>query len=116
MTVVVQRADIDQQNHVNNIVYLRWVQEIATAHWEATAPATARDAIGWVVLRHEIDYKTPASLRDEILLRTWVQSYPDHLRAFHRNPKTDLRPQTSGLWNGRRSVAPCQSSHALGSD
>jgi len=72
MTVVVQRADIDQQNHVNNIVYLRWVQEVATAHWEAAAPATARDAIGWVVLRHEIDYKTPASLGDEILLRTWV--------------------------------------------
>ena len=72
MTVVVRRADIDQQNHVNNIVYLRWVQEVATAHWEAAAPATTRDAIGWVVLRHEIDYKTPASLGDEILLRTWV--------------------------------------------
>ena len=72
MTIAVQRADIDQQNHVNNIVYLRWVQEVATAHWEAAAPATARDAIGWVVLRHEIDYKTPASLGDEILLRTWV--------------------------------------------
>ena len=72
MTIAVQRADIDQQNHVNNIVYLRWVQEVATTHWEAAAPATARDAIGWVVLRHEIDYKTPASLGDEILLRTWV--------------------------------------------
>ena len=72
MTVVVQPADIDQQNHVNNIVYLRWVQEVATAHWEAAAPATARDAIGWVVLRHEIDYKTPASLGDEAVLRTWV--------------------------------------------
>ena len=72
MTVVVQRADIDQQNHVNNIVYLRWVQEVATAHWEAAAPATTRDAIGWVVLRHEIDYKTPASLGDEVVLRTWV--------------------------------------------
>ena len=72
MTIAVQRADIDQQNHVNNIVYLRWVQEVATAHWEAAAPATARDAIGWVVLRHEIDYKTPASLGDEIVLRTWV--------------------------------------------
>ena len=72
MTVVVRRADIDQQNHVNNIVYLRWVQEVATAHWEAAAPATTRDAIGWVVLRHEIDYKTPASLGDEVVLRTWV--------------------------------------------
>jgi acyl-CoA thioester hydrolase len=68
----VQPADIDRQNHVNNTVYLRWVQEVATAHWEAHAPATARDAIGWVVLRHEIDYKLPAGLGDEIILRTWV--------------------------------------------
>jgi acyl-CoA thioester hydrolase len=72
ITVAVQPADIDQQNRVNNTVYLRWVQEVATAHWEAAAPASARDAIDWVVLRHEIDYKTPACLGDEIVLRTWV--------------------------------------------
>lgn len=72
ITVPVQPADIDQQNHVNNTVYLRWVQDVATAHWEARAPAGAREAIGWVVLRHEIDYKTPASLGDEVVLRTWV--------------------------------------------
>jgi acyl-CoA thioester hydrolase len=72
LTVAVQPADIDRQNHVNNTVYLRWVQEVATAHWQAHAPADARDAIGWVVLRHEIDYKSPAGLGDEIVLRTWV--------------------------------------------
>lgn len=72
ITVAVQPADIDGQNHVNNTVYLRWVQEVATAHWEARAPADARDTFGWVVLRHEIDYKTPAGLGDEVVLRTWV--------------------------------------------
>jgi acyl-CoA thioester hydrolase len=70
--VPVQPADIDLQKHVNNTVYLRWVQDVATAHWEARAPAAAREAIGWVVLRHEIDYKTAACLGDEIMLRTWV--------------------------------------------
>ena len=70
--VPVQPGDIDQQNHVNNTVYLRWVQEVATAHWESLAPAAAQETIGWVVLRHEIDYKTPAGLGDEIVLRTWV--------------------------------------------
>ena len=54
--------DIDEQNHVNNTVYLRWVQEVATAHWEAIASSEAQEGIGWVVLRHEIDYKTPACL------------------------------------------------------
>lgn len=72
ITMSVQPADIDRQNHVNNTVYVRWIQEVATAHWEAGAPAEARAAIGWVVLRHEIDYKSPATLDDELLLRTWV--------------------------------------------
>lgn len=72
MPMAVQPADIDQQNHVNNTVYVRWVQEIATAHWNAHAPEPARDEIGWVVLRHEIDYKAPVCLGDEIVLRTWV--------------------------------------------
>lgn len=72
MRVAVTPADIDEQNHVNNAVYLRWVQEVATAHWKSLANAEAQRAIGWVVLRHEIDYKTPANLGDEIVLRTWV--------------------------------------------
>ena len=72
MTVPVLPADIDEQNHVNNTVYLRWIQDVATAHWKSLAGAEAQAAIGWVVLRHEIDYKIPASLGDEIVLRTWV--------------------------------------------
>jgi acyl-CoA thioester hydrolase len=72
MTVPVLPGDIDEQNHVNNTVYLRWVQDVATAHWQALASPDAQEAIGWVVLRHEIDYKTPGTLDDEIVLRTWV--------------------------------------------
>jgi len=72
MAVSVQRDDIDQQDHVNNTVYLRWVQDVATAHWQAIASPNAQKTIGWVVLRHEIDYKSPANFGDDILLRTWV--------------------------------------------
>lgn len=72
MTVSVLSGDIDGQNHVNNTVYLRWVQEVATAHWESIASSEAQEGIGWVVLRHEIDYKAPACLDDEVVLRTWV--------------------------------------------
>src|SRR5438046_632241 len=72
MIVSVLPEDIDEQNHVNNTVYLRWVQEVATAHWRAVATADAQENIGWVVLRHEIDYKTPACVGDEVALRTWV--------------------------------------------
>jgi acyl-CoA thioester hydrolase len=72
IAIAVQPGDIDRQNHVNNTVYLRWVQEVATAHWEAQAPADAVHSVGWVVLRHEIDYKSPAGRGDEVVLRTWV--------------------------------------------
>jgi acyl-CoA thioester hydrolase len=72
MTVPVLPGDIDEQNHVNNTVCLRWVQEVATAHWRAVASTQAQESIGWVVLRHEIDYKAPACLGDDVLLRTWV--------------------------------------------
>ena len=72
MIVPVLAEDIDQQNHVNNTVYLRWVQEVATAHWRAVASSEAQESIGWVVLRHEIDYKAPACLGDHVVLRTWV--------------------------------------------
>ena len=93
ITLTVQPADIDQQNHVNNTVYLRWVQEVATAHWDAAAPANMRDAIGWVVLRHEIDYKMPACLGDKIVLRTWVGEATRV--TFERF--TEIRKLTSGL-------------------
>ena len=68
----VSDSDIDGQAHVNNVVYLRWAQEVATAHWETLAPAEAVESVGWVVLRHEIDYKAPALLGDELRARTWV--------------------------------------------
>lgn len=72
MVVSVSPQDIDEQNHVNNTVYLRWVQQVATGHWRAVASLPAQQKIAWVVLRHEIDYQAPAGPEDEILLRTWV--------------------------------------------
>jgi acyl-CoA thioester hydrolase len=72
ISVSVEPGDIDEQNHVNNTVYLRWVQDVATAHWRAIASAEAQENIHWIVLRHEIDYKTPAAVGDKIMLRTWV--------------------------------------------
>ena len=72
MIIPVLPGDIDEQNHVNNTVYLRWVQDVATAHWRTVASPKAQETIGWLVLRHEIDYKGPATLGDEVVLRTWV--------------------------------------------
>ncbi|HEY0787005.1 MAG TPA: acyl-CoA thioesterase [Thermoanaerobaculia bacterium] len=70
--VRVAADDLDERRHVNNLVYVRWVQQIAVAHWHALAPQEDRASFAWVVLRQEIDYVHPAFLDDEIVLRTWV--------------------------------------------
>lgn len=68
----VTAADLDERAHVNNVVYVRWVQDAAAAHWAAIAPAGAFSEIAWVALRHEIDYLRPAVLDDDIVVSTWV--------------------------------------------
>jgi acyl-CoA thioester hydrolase len=102
MTVAVQAADIDAQNHVNNTVYLRWVQDVATAHWKSLASAEAQNAIGWIVLRHEIDYKNAASLGDEIVLRTWVGEASrlkfERFTEVRRKIDNELLAQARTVW------------------
>jgi acyl-CoA thioester hydrolase len=102
MLVPVIAADIDEQNHVNNTVYLRWVQDVATAHWRAIASPEAQATIGWIVLRHEIDYKAPATLGDEIVLRTWVGKASrltfERFTEIRRQRDRQLLSQARTLW------------------
>lgn len=72
LTFDVLPTDIDELGHVNNVVYVRWVQDVAIAHWQATATPDQLAALAWVALRHEIDYKHPALLTDGIIASTWV--------------------------------------------
>jgi acyl-CoA thioester hydrolase len=55
-TITATEADADELGHVNNAVWVRWIQDMATSHWEKVAPAEHRDRYIWVVTRHEIDY------------------------------------------------------------
>lgn len=66
-------SDIDQMGHVNNVVYVRYVQEIAEAHWKSIASETLQKDVVWVVLRHEIDYKQPAFANQKLIGKTWVE-------------------------------------------
>ena len=72
LPITVREDDIDRLGHVNNVVYVRWVQEAATAHWRVLASEEERARLLWVVIRHEIDYKRPAMPGDAIVARTWV--------------------------------------------
>lgn len=64
--------DIDENGHVNNVVYVRWLQEVGTAHWLARFNADERAPWAWVALRHEIDYLRALMPGDAAHARTWV--------------------------------------------
>jgi len=72
LSLSVVPGDIDELGHVNNVVYLRWVQDVAIAHWTAASTDAQRAEVAWVAIRHEIDYKHPALPGDAIVARTWV--------------------------------------------
>lgn len=65
-------TDIDRMGHVNNVAFVRYVQDVAVAHWRSVASAEVQTAYTWVVRRHEVEYLRPAFAGEELLLRTWV--------------------------------------------
>ena len=67
-------SDIDTLGHVNNVVYLRWVQEAAEAHWNSLTSISERTELAWVVIRHEIDYYQSAKPTDDLYAQTWVET------------------------------------------
>ena len=70
--ITVSNQDIDELNHVNNVVYLQWVQDIANQHWSQLKEGHDTSDYVWVVLRHELDYSGQAGLGDQITVKTWV--------------------------------------------
>lgn len=83
LSLEIRPADIDELGHVNNVVYLRWVQEVATAHWRSAATAAQQAHVAWVAMRHEIDYKHAALPGDALVARTWVGAADSHRFERH---------------------------------
>ena len=77
---VAAAEDIDELGHVNNAAWVRWIQDVATAHWEEVAPREHRDAYVWVVIRHEIDYLRAVGPGETVTARTWVPDPPKGAR------------------------------------
>ena len=75
-------TDIDFMGHVNNARYLNWVQDAVVAHWQKLAPPQAVAAHLWVALKHEITYRKPAFLNDEVIA-TVVLEKVEGVRAFY---------------------------------
>ena len=83
ISITATAADIDVLGHVNNAVWVAWIQDIAVAHWGSLA-AAYRDAYVWVVTRHEIDYRGNVSEGETVTGETWVDEPPRGAR-FNRN-------------------------------
>jgi acyl-CoA thioester hydrolase len=76
--ITAKPEDIDENGHVSNLVYLRWVLETATAHSEALGWDHARYLASgnvWVVRRHELDYLLPVTLGQTLVGETWVDPW-----------------------------------------
>lgn len=67
---------IDELGHVNNAVWVQWIQQVAVAHWESIAAAAHKNAYYWVVVRHEVDYLRAAHEGERITARTFVGEAP----------------------------------------
>ena len=76
-------ADIDFMGHVNNARYLGWVQDAVLSHWHKLAPAEAIAAHGWVALKHEITYRKPAFLEDDVIADVVLERIQG-ARAFYQ--------------------------------
>jgi len=71
--IVVSKEDLDELNHVNNIVYIHWILDIAKKHWVSLVSNQTLENYHWVLLDHNIKYLRPALLKDKIKIKTFVE-------------------------------------------
>lgn len=101
-TLVVEAQHLDELQHVNNVQYLQWVQDIAGAHWQHLI-ANREETFGlWVVRSHHIEYKRQAKLGDQIRVVTHVEVTEGFLSErrvrFFLGDSTTLIAQCSTQW------------------
>lgn len=110
--IEIRPEDIDDNDHVNNVVYLKWIFDVALEHWNVSAPPEMKAEYGWVATRHEIDYRREAVMGDRIIARTWiggvdsrrferlteiVRAEDDHVLARARSMWTLIRRDTGRI-------------------
>ena len=83
-TFVAEPQHIDELGHVNNAVWVDWIQQIATAHWSAVAAPEHQDAYIWVVTRHEIDYRGNIGPGESVTAETFIPTGPSGARFDRR--------------------------------
>ena len=90
LTFTAEARHIDVMDHVNNAVWVQWMEALATAHWEAVAPIEHQNAYAWVVSRHEIDYRGNVKEGETVSAETFIPDGPNGAKFDRR---VDFRNQ-----------------------
>jgi acyl-CoA thioester hydrolase len=114
---LVAADDIDEQGHVSNIAFLRWIQDVAVAHWNHAASEEMIASYSWIVVRHELDYLLQAFEREEITVTTWVGEWTrvtcERFTEIRRNSGLLMRGRTVWCMIDREKRRPARISSEL---
>ena len=100
LTLTALPEHIDELGHVNNAVWVQWMEQVAVTHWRSVAAPKDQDDYFWVVVRHEIDYLRPAFEGETITARTWAGEKPQgakydrHMEFFGEDGKVRVRARS----------------------
>jgi len=89
MTFTAGPEHIDVLGHVNNVVWVQWMEQIATAHWDAVSPPEHRERYVWMVVRHEVDYRGNIRLGESVAAETFIPAGPTGARFVRHFRFTD---------------------------
>ena len=98
----VQLCDLDELEHVNNVKYVGWVQDIALEHWNEKAPLEMRKAWVWVMTKHCIEYRKASFLGNNISIKTYLKSsngaIATRIVAFYNENDTKASVTSTTSW------------------
>ena len=98
--ITVEKADLDFNNHVNNLVYMKWALDISREHWLSAISGAIDKEYFWMVRTHHVEYLKQAFLGDEITIETYVDGYrgPFSDRIVKIYKEEDLIVQVKSNW------------------
>lgn len=100
--ITVTEDHLDELDHVNNVQYLQWIQDVAKHHWDLKADEAWIEKYAWVAINHFIEYKKPAFLGDNLLVQTHVNQFEgvksNRLVRISNESTGDLIVQSSTSW------------------
>lgn len=101
LTFTAEPEHIDENGHVNNAVWVRWMEDIASAHWVSDGDPAHVEAYGWVVTRHEIDYRGNVTEGEKVRALTEIKERPSgarfdrHITFYNVDDKPIVKAKTT---------------------